>query len=101
MIEETAGTAYYNKIRQESENMMNKKKDKLRMIEEILRNSIEPQMRKLRKEREEYQAWKAGEGQLRALGNVLKWHEVQTKDKKLAALEMEVIHARNTLVSRR
>lgn len=40
MIEETAGTAYYNKIRQESENMMNKKKDKLRMIEEILRNSI-------------------------------------------------------------
>jgi len=33
MIEETAGTAYYNKIKQESENMMNKKKEKLAMID--------------------------------------------------------------------
>lgn len=81
--------------------MMNKKKDKLRMIEEILRNSIEPQMKKLRKEREEYQGWKAGEGKLKAMGNVIRWHEVQSKDKRLAALEMEVLHARNTLISRR
>jgi len=59
--------------------MMNKKKEKLAMIDELLKNSIEPQIRKIRKEREEYQAWKAGENRLKEMHNRIKWHEWLTK----------------------
>ena len=36
MIEETAGTAYYNRTKQESEKVMERKEVKLQSIEEIL-----------------------------------------------------------------
>jgi chromosome segregation ATPase len=70
--------------------MMNKKKEKLAMIDELLKNSIEPQIKKIRKEREEYQAWKSGENRLKEMQSRIKWHEWLTKDRRKATLEVEV-----------
>lgn len=47
MIEETAGTAYYNKTRSESEKIIQRKQQKLESINDILESTIRPQMDKL------------------------------------------------------
>jgi structural maintenance of chromosome 2 len=58
MIEETAGTAIYNKTKVESEKMIKNKEIKLESINEILKSSIIPQMDKLKLDRKKYTAFK-------------------------------------------
>ncbi len=52
MLEETAGTALYNDKKKEAQKIIEKKETKLKEIEQLLESDIEPQMEKLRKEKE-------------------------------------------------
>ena len=61
MLEETAGTALYNEKKKEAQKTIEKKETKLNEIKSLLQIEIEPQMEKLRKEKEHYILWKTGE----------------------------------------
>lgn len=90
MIEETAGTAIYNKTKIDSERMIDKKELKLNSINEILKTSIEPQMNKLNAERQRYTLFKTKESDMKELQELIQIHEFATKTKTLQAKEYEL-----------
>jgi structural maintenance of chromosome 2 len=83
MIEETAGTAYYNKTKLESEKIIEKKEQKLKAINDILGQSIQPQMQKLDADRRRYLAFKDKESLLQHLEQKLRIYELVNKKRHL------------------
>ena len=83
MIEETAGTAYYNKTKLESGKIIEKKEQKLKAINDILSQSIQPQMQKLDADRRRYVAYKDKESLLTHLNEKLRTYEFAIKKRHL------------------
>jgi structural maintenance of chromosome 2 len=54
MLEETAGTSLYNNMKSASEKLILKKEAKVKEMTNVLINEIEPQMKRLREERDNY-----------------------------------------------
>jgi structural maintenance of chromosome 2 len=59
MLEETAGTALYNQKKRESQNLMAKKEEKLKEIGNLIKDEINPQMERLKAEREQFMLWRS------------------------------------------
>lgn len=57
MIEEAAGTSMYEKKRESSLNMIEKKNAKLEELNSLIREEVEPRLEKLKQEREQYIAY--------------------------------------------
>jgi chromosome segregation ATPase len=101
MIEETAGTAIYNKTKNESERMIKNKEAKLESINEILKASIIPQMEKLKVDRKRYTAFKEKENELKKLNEDVKTYEFVTKRNLISKCEFEVYHIREQLTNKK
>lgn len=60
-IEQTAGTSYYNDIKDTSVKLIQKKQEKVEEITNLLKTEIEPQMKKIEEELKNFKIWHQGE----------------------------------------
>ena len=69
---------------------MEKKEEKVKEISELLKGEIEPQMERLRREKETFYIWKSGELELSKLNKQLRGYEYFQKSKLQSSLNREV-----------
>ena len=60
-LEQTAGTSYYNDIKDTSVKLIQKKQEKVEEITNLLNSEIGPQMRKLEEEVKNFRYWNQGD----------------------------------------
>ncbi|EGR27336.1 structural maintenance of chromosomes 2, putative [Ichthyophthirius multifiliis] len=90
MLEETAGTALYNEKKRESEKIIKKKEEKVKEINDLIETDIQPKMKKLKKEREEYLIWKSSEIEINRMERQLKAYEYFNKNQLLKDRQIEL-----------
>ncbi|XP_051912683.1 uncharacterized protein LOC127595001 [Hippocampus zosterae] len=90
MIEETAGTSFYNKTKAESEGLIRRKEEKLRAINDVLKSTIVPHLDRLREEKEVYMVWKNGQLALERMTRDVRLYEFCAKERKLQARRQEL-----------
>jgi len=83
MMEETAGTALYCDKKREAQKVIEKKETKLQEINELLSAEIEPQLDRLRQEKQQFMQYKQGEQQILSLNRKIKAYEFYQKQRIL------------------
>ena len=62
LIEEAAGISLYQKKKEDTQATIKKKDNKIQEIQQILENDVNPQLEKLKTDRETFQIYKSNEG---------------------------------------
>ncbi|KAL4472622.1 hypothetical protein ABPG74_018571 [Tetrahymena malaccensis] len=90
MLEETAGTALYNEKKRESEKIIKKKEEKVKEINDLIDTDIQPKMRKLKEEKEQYLIWKSSEVEINKMDRKLKAYDYFNKNNLLKERMREI-----------
>eukprot|EP00357_Protocruzia_adherens_P010557 CAMPEP_0115037876 /NCGR_PEP_ID=MMETSP0216-20121206/43069_1 /TAXON_ID=223996 /ORGANISM="Protocruzia adherens, Strain Boccale" /LENGTH=851 /DNA_ID=CAMNT_0002418159 /DNA_START=65 /DNA_END=2617 /DNA_ORIENTATION=+ len=90
LVEEAAGTSLYETKKTQSLKLMQKKENKVQEINNLIKTEIEPQLEKLKKDRENYLLWKRNQASIQMLEKLLIAYEYHLREKSLQDKEKEL-----------
>lgn len=84
----------YNEKKRESEKIIKKKEEKVKEINDLIDSDIQPKMRKLKDEKEQYLIWKSSEVEINKMDRKLKAYDYFNKQ-TIYADRIREIESRN------
>ena len=84
LIEEAAGISLYQNKKESTMALIKKKDNKLQEINTILENEVNPQLEKLRQDKETYAVFKSNESQIEDLDKILTAYEYYELDRLIS-----------------